>query len=134
MPHEPNLERDGRSLLPILNDAAAPSKGYAITQAFRTGATGKARNFFKARIAKNTFHGYSIRTTSHRYNRWDEGRLGEELYYHSDDPRELINLAGREDHAGMVKELGKKLAPFEKAHTMPVPVSRNELFRPIKKQ
>jgi len=37
--------------------------------------------------------GYSVRTEGWRYNEWDGGKLGSELYDHDNDPHEFHNLA-----------------------------------------
>lgn len=125
------LRRDGRSLLPILNDPATPSKGYAITQAYRTGGSYKARKILDRDPIKDVFHGYSIRTATHRYNRWDEGREGEELYDHTVDPGELNNLAGQTDVAEVQAALKAQLAPFEGAHEMAQPNTRRDFLKPV---
>ncbi len=63
----------GTSLLPLLENPAAPWDRPAITQVRR----GNANTGF--------VHGYSIRTERFRYNMWAEGREGEELYDYSAD-------------------------------------------------
>jgi arylsulfatase A-like enzyme len=82
----------GQSLAPLLADPAAAGRGWALAQVGRSG-----------------FQGYSLRTPRWRYTEWDEGRQGRELYDHESDPKELVNLAERADHAATVAELSGQL-------------------------
>lgn len=91
----------GESLVPLLKDPAAKSRGWALTQVVRGG--GGARN------AGKRFFGYSLRTPRWRYTEWDEGAQGRELYDHQNDPRELTNLADHPEHAATVKELSARI-------------------------
>ena len=70
----------GESLLPLLDNPAAPWERPAVTQV-RRAAQGKI------------IDGYSLRTERYRYSMWDAGREGEELYDYSSDVREMKNLA-----------------------------------------
>ncbi len=90
----------GRSLRPQLNDPQQPSKPAAFTQ-LRRGA------------AADSVVGRSVRTDRWRYTEWDQGRQGSELYDHTNDPRELTNLAKNEQHAETVKELSALLKQKE---------------------
>ena len=55
-------------------------------------------------------NGYSVRTPRYRYTEWgEEGSAGAELYDHKTDPQEMMNLAGRPDHAEVVEQLSKLL-------------------------
>ncbi|MEC9094355.1 MAG: sulfatase [Planctomycetota bacterium] len=56
--------------------------------------------------------GYSIRTERFRYTEWLEGRAGKELYDHSNDAREVHNLAADPKFKKVVTELSKQLQPF----------------------
>ena len=83
---------DGVSLRPVLDDPAKSVKDAAFTQ-----------------LRRGDFDGYSIRTDKWRYTQWDGGQKGEQLYDMQSDPGETKNLAGEEQHAGVVKELRGKI-------------------------
>ncbi|HET8548409.1 MAG TPA: sulfatase/phosphatase domain-containing protein, partial [Bryobacteraceae bacterium] len=51
----------------------------------------------------------SVRTERWRYNEWDGGRKGVELYDHNADPQEMNNLAGRPEHASVIAEMKRRL-------------------------
>ncbi|NIA13134.1 MAG: sulfatase-like hydrolase/transferase [Nitrospiraceae bacterium] len=53
--------------------------------------------------------GESLRTERWRYNLWNDGRLGVELYDHEEDPAEFRNLAADSKYADVVAELDKRL-------------------------
>jgi len=79
----------GVSLVPVLEDVTAKPRKAALTQ-YATG--------------------YSIRTTRHRYTEWGPGgRDGAELYDHTRDPEEMINLANELTHRRAVAELSRLL-------------------------
>ncbi len=79
----------GVSLVPALEDPNARPRQSALTQ---------------------YASGYSIRTPRYRYTEWGEqGSAGAELYDHQTDPREMVNLAGRPEHAEVAEELSKLL-------------------------
>lgn len=60
--------------------------------------------------------GYSLRTDRFRFTAWgDEGSDGLELYDHTVDPTELLNLASHPDHEETVRQLGKVLSRRIKA-------------------
>jgi len=123
------FERDGQSLLPMLADPTTPSKGYAISQLRRAPAKMKHTWFGAEPGPDAPFHGYSIRTAQYRYNRWDEGRMGEELYDHSKDPAEMNNLANNPEYETIKSELKAQLAPFEQAHGEPDAMDSRNLLR-----
>ena len=55
-------------------------------------------------------NGYSLRTPRYRYTEWGEdGGGGNELYDHHSDDTEMVNLAGKKEHAPLVKQLSKQL-------------------------
>lgn len=86
----------GRSLVPLLADAAASWNGAAITQT-RRGAM------------PDTFMGYSLRTERWRYTEWDRGKRGVELYDAQADPDELRNLAADPAHRDTIDALRRQL-------------------------
>jgi len=55
------------------------------------------------------FMGRSVRTERWRYNEWDDGKKGVELYDHDADPREHRNVASDPKHAKVVEELKQLL-------------------------
>ena len=89
-------EVEGKSLTPLLNNPNRKWKGEAYTQVLRPGDGLPVM-------------GASIRTDRWRYNEWNEGEQGIELYDHSSDPNEFTNLASSEKHQNIVRELRKKL-------------------------
>jgi hypothetical protein len=82
------------SMKKLLEDPTLPFKKGAYTQVTR-GAPKKDGGFM----------GYSVRTERWRYNEWDEGKKGIELYDHQNDPKEHKNLANDAKHAKVVEEL-----------------------------
>jgi iduronate 2-sulfatase len=104
----------GQSLAPMLRDAEAKGRGWALSQVVRGGikrfgaspATGDGGN---------RFFGYSLRTPRWRYTEWAEGAQGRELYDHDADPRELTNLANDPAHAATIAELSPQLRAAAKA-------------------
>jgi iduronate 2-sulfatase len=150
----PPANLQGESLVPLLKDPAAASRGWALTQVARGGRVAGAANPGKAepapgkvkggaRAAKKAasggepgerFFGYSLRTARWRYTEWgDAGKHGAELYDHERDPGELTNLADRPDHAATRRELAAKLATAVRA-TYPAsgeaPALREGLWMP----
>ena len=99
--HAPSILQ-GMSLRPLLEE---PSREDWPKQVAYTWTV--APNLTKAGPA----FGESLRTDRWRYNRWEEGKKGEELYDHQADPLELDNLAGVPEHAGVLAELRAKLLP-----------------------
>ncbi len=80
---------EGRSLVPLLKNPAAPWPHPAFTQIRQ---------------------GRSIRTEAWRYTEWGvNGADGVELYDHRHDPLESRNLAKEPSHAGVVAELRARL-------------------------
>ena len=85
---------DGISLAKHLDDPTLPFKKGAYTQVTR-GAAKK----------DGSFMGRSVRTERWRYNEWDEGKKGVELYDHQTDPKEHKNLASDPQYGKTVAEL-----------------------------
>jgi iduronate 2-sulfatase len=81
----------GTSFRPLLEDPARAGKQSAWT----TVSRGPGQR------------GDSLRTDRWRFTRWSDGAI--ELYDHDADPQETRNLAGSEDHAAIVRELGRQL-------------------------
>jgi iduronate 2-sulfatase len=153
----PPANLQGESLVPLLKDPAAPSRGWALTQVARGGrpagaaaataakaepAPGKVKG--GARAAKKAvsggepgerFFGYSLRTARWRYTEWgDAGKHGAELYDHDRDPGELTNLADRPEHAATRRELAAKLASAVRASypaSGEAPAVREGLWMPL---
>ncbi len=79
----------GVSLVPALKDATAMPRDSAFTQ---------------------YENGYSLRTPRWRYTEWGQhGAGGTELYDHESDPAEMVNLAGKPEHAETIAGLAKRL-------------------------
>ena len=87
---------DGRSLGPLLRDAAGTVRAAAFSSVGR--ASGQI--------------GRSLRTARWRYTEWPDG--SEELYDHETDPRELANLAALPGQASTITEMRRLLAAREK--------------------
>ena len=99
---------DGLSLAKHLDDPTLPFKKGAYTQVTRGGAK------------KDGFMGRSVRTERWRYNEWDDGAKGKELYDHQADPKEHKNLAGDPNYAKVVGELKALLRePLQKQTRAP---------------
>lgn len=88
MPHAPA----GRSLRPVLEDPARPGRDAVFTLVTRGGAN----------------YGQSIRTDRWRFIQWTDGAT--ELYDHEKDPGEFHNVAGRAEHAELIRGLKAQLA------------------------
>jgi uncharacterized sulfatase len=83
---------EGKSFRRVLEDPTAPHKDAALTVVKRGQVLGR-----------------SIRTDKYRYTEWDDGNKGVELYAHSSDPGEWVNLADHKDHEGARRELAELL-------------------------
>jgi arylsulfatase A-like enzyme len=85
---------EGRSLVPILENPGAPGREAAFSIVRRGGGP---------RAARPPFFGRSVRTARFRYNEWDDGRAGVELYDLQNDPGEITNLAESPAHSETVE-------------------------------
>lgn len=98
----------GQTLVPMLKDATAKGRGWALTQVMR-GGVGRPKGSAAKGAGGQKFFGYSLRTERWRYTEWDEGGQGSQLYDHENDPGELVNLVAKPEHAGTVAELSQQL-------------------------
>jgi iduronate 2-sulfatase len=89
----------GKSLRPLLIEPTQRWDSCAVTQVLRPA---------DARLPRPIM-GRSIRTQRWRYTQWDEGRDGEELYDHNDDPDEFNNLAETPAAQPVIGELRMQL-------------------------
>lgn len=87
---------DGVSQRPALDDPSQSVKRAAFTQ-IRRGPK---------------VSGYSVRTDRWRYTTWIGGQGGEQLFDMRADPGEMVNLAGDQKHAEVVKELKALLTNY----------------------
>lgn len=92
----PNRQ-DGDDLSPLLENPSAQWAHPAYTQVARRNP------------GQGVIMGRSVRTEDRRYTEWDEGRAGAELYDHTKDPGEYVNLANRPEYKEQVKELSELL-------------------------
>jgi arylsulfatase A-like enzyme len=96
---------EGTSFKPLLDDPRRPWKPAAFSQ-YPRGANNSTGGV--------ALMGYSLRTDRYRFTQWverdDPSRVAAlELYDHQTDPQENQNIAGRPEHATLVKELAAKL-------------------------
>ncbi|XP_059471346.1 iduronate 2-sulfatase [Neocloeon triangulifer] len=117
--HFADLCTEGRSLAPLLYSQEKVQK-------WREGAYSQyprpndypRENSDQPKLRDIKFMGYTVRTKEHRYTQWVKFQdlsphwnvtKGEELYDHSIDPHEAINLAERVEMRTVKKELQKIL-------------------------
>lgn len=97
-------ELEGVSLMPLLSDPSSNVKAVALTQTPRP-------NYPRGKLPKTM--GYSVRSERFRYTEWRDFHTQEvkarELYDHTHDPQETVNLAGHVDQAETVAELARQL-------------------------
>ena len=108
----PDKRTQGKSLRPLLANPTAEWKHVAFTQVDFSAATkdptfagGKAKKGAPVRKV-----GRSVRNERFRYTEWNGGELSLELYDHSTDPKELVNLAKNPAFAQVVSELHATLS------------------------
>jgi arylsulfatase A-like enzyme len=96
---------EGISAVPLFENPDRPWKKAAFSQFLREGIW----------IAPDgiEYMGYSIRTEKYRYTEWVNWESKElsaiELYDHTNDPDENINIAGRKENKSITEELAEKL-------------------------
>lgn len=99
----------GQSLVPALKDPSAPGRGWSLSQVVRGGGFNRMGAAPAVGDNGKRIYGYSLRTHRWRYTEWDEGRGGRELYDHSNDSRELTNLAEDPGQAETVATLSAQI-------------------------
>jgi arylsulfatase A-like enzyme len=87
-PYEPPSRLEGHSLVSLLRTPLARWNLPALTLVRHQGKLGK-----------------SVRTERWHYVSWDDGKAGEMLLDHSNDPHEVKNLAADPSHAKTVQEM-----------------------------
>ncbi len=119
---QPPANLDGVSLQPVLEMPTGPAPrpgAISVVQRHVKGNKGKGfcpvwMTLEKDSGSPRRVLGRSVRSENWRYTEWDGGKLGDELYDISDDPRELNNLASSRQHAGVrdkLRGLLRKLDP-----------------------
>lgn len=91
---------EGSSFKPLLDDAARPWKAAAFSQ-YPRNIRGQGRAM-----------GYSMRTDRYRFTEWralNTDFREYELYDHTVDPKENVNVAGRPENAALVAQLIEQL-------------------------
>lgn len=91
---------DGTSLKPLLSDSTATAKDAAFSQ-------------FPRRHEGREYMGYAMRTDRYRYVEWQDRNtrqvLATELYDHTRDSFENINVAGDEENRPLAAELSRQM-------------------------
>jgi iduronate 2-sulfatase len=105
----------GQSLTPIIKDPGAKGRGWSLSQVVRGGGFKRFGSSPSVGDDGKRFFGYSLRTDRWRYTEWDEGKQGTELYDHDSDPSELVNVAGKPEHAALVSSLQRQLRDAAKS-------------------
>ena len=92
-PYQLPSRLEGHDLIPLLRNPQAKWNYPAFSVVRYQGKLGK-----------------SVRTETWHYVRWDDGKAGEMLLDHSNDPLELKNLAANPAYSGTVSEMRKLLS------------------------
>lgn len=90
---DPPTNLEGVSLAPLLDDPSGAVKDAAFSQV----------------QWEDRIYGRTVRTDRYRYIQWEGDGGGEELYDHSNDPREFTNLASDPAHAGVIENMRARL-------------------------
>jgi len=122
LPQPPGL--DGTSLRPLLADPQAKVLKAGAFSVVRRHVAGRRAKGFSPHVLRLSADagparhvlGRSIRTERWRYTEWDDRNLGAELYDEQNDPRELNNLAGKAELAGMEAEMKRLLHSVDRVH------------------
>ncbi len=64
-------------------------------------------------IKRGQLLGRSVRTEKYRYTEWDDGKKGAELYAHTTDPGEWVNLAEKKELEAIRGELSALIKTTE---------------------
>ena len=88
---------EGRSFSPLLDKPDQSWKTAVFSVVLRGELTDPINDLNPAHV------GRSVRTEKWRFTQWWDGST--QLYDHSNDPREYVNLAGNPAHAAAVSEL-----------------------------
>jgi iduronate 2-sulfatase len=116
---KPKHKLEGKTLAPLLKDPQAKRNRPAYSQVTRkTGSGPDAKEIM----------GYSVRTERWRYNEWDGGKLGSELYDHASDPHEYQNRAKDSGHTKVVDEMKQLLRQMRE------PKQRAENLSPVERR
>ena len=100
----------GTSLKPLLNAPDSEWESCAVTQVLRPG-NGKQ------------IMGRSVRTERWRYTEWNGGEAGRELYDHSKDPNEFVNLVNQLESQEVIARLKPLLEARAQSHPPTTPVN-----------
>ena len=76
------------------------------------------KNAVFSQVQRSNVMGRSVTTEQYRYNSW--GINGEELYNHSNDPKEYTNLVNNPAYASVLADLRKTLADGWQKMSLPL--------------
>lgn len=94
--------------LPQPYKSPAKLEGYSLTSLLRTPQAKWDHPAFSVVMYQNKL-GKSVRTERWHYVSWDDGKAGEMLLDHANDPLELTNLAGEPAYAETIKLMKRYL-------------------------
>ena len=97
---------EGSSMKPLLDNPRRPWKKAVLSQ-FPRAETGARQR------GRGDYMGYALRTDRYRYVEWRTCKTNDvvarELYDHALEPHEMQNIAGRPEHASLVRKLSEEL-------------------------